>query len=259
MPSAFSMPPMRCSRPGGAGDRPRPGQRLGVAQVGPEDLGAVLVGVVRLGRELHRQVGQVVDVRDPPRLGAVGQVAVGEQEDRRAVRQRDPGGLDRGVEAVRRRCAARRSAPAPRRCGRTSPAAGRPARSWSAGRSRARRAGRRRRPAAAPATPPGRSSRTSARRPGPDVVVTPSAPPNAAPSAAPTPAISSSAWKVRTPKRLCLAQLVQDVRGRGDRVGAEEQRQPAQLRRGDQPVGQREVAGDVAVGARRACGAGLTS
>ena len=40
--------------------------------------------------------------------------------------------------------------------------------------------------------------------PGPDVVVTPSAPPNAAPSAAPTPAISSSAWKVRTPKRLCL-------------------------------------------------------
>ena len=41
--------------------------------------------------------------------------------------------------------------------------------------------------------------------PGPDVVVTPSAPPKAAPSAAPIPAISSSAWKVRTPKRLCLA------------------------------------------------------
>src|SRR5215472_16528525 len=40
--------------------------------------------------------------------------------------------------------------------------------------------------------------------PGPDVVVTPSAPPNAAPSAAPTPLISSSAWKVRTPNRLCL-------------------------------------------------------
>jgi hypothetical protein len=33
-------------------------------------------------------------------------------------------------------------------------------------------------------------------------VVTPSAPPNAAPSAAPTAAISSSAWNVRTPKRL---------------------------------------------------------
>ena len=40
--------------------------------------------------------------------------------------------------------------------------------------------------------------------PGPDVVVTPSAPPNAAPSAAPTPEISSSAWNVVTPKALCL-------------------------------------------------------
>jgi hypothetical protein len=40
--------------------------------------------------------------------------------------------------------------------------------------------------------------------PGPDVVVTPRAPPNAAPRAAPTPAISSSAWNVVTPKALCL-------------------------------------------------------
>ena len=40
--------------------------------------------------------------------------------------------------------------------------------------------------------------------PGPEVVVTPSAPPKAAPSAAPMPAISSSAWNVRTPNRLCL-------------------------------------------------------
>ncbi len=39
--------------------------------------------------------------------------------------------------------------------------------------------------------------------PGPDVVVTASEPPKAAPSAAPMPAISSSAWKVRTPKFLC--------------------------------------------------------
>ena len=41
--------------------------------------------------------------------------------------------------------------------------------------------------------------------PGPEVVVTPSEPPNEAPSAEPTAAISSSAWNVRTPKRLCLA------------------------------------------------------
>ncbi len=41
--------------------------------------------------------------------------------------------------------------------------------------------------------------------PGPDVVVTPSAPPYDAPSAAPTPAISSSAWIVVTPNRLSFA------------------------------------------------------
>ena len=40
--------------------------------------------------------------------------------------------------------------------------------------------------------------------PGPDVVVMPSAPPNDAPIAAPMPAISSSAWNVRTPNALCL-------------------------------------------------------
>lgn len=40
--------------------------------------------------------------------------------------------------------------------------------------------------------------------PGPDVVVTAREPPNAAPSAAPIPAISSSAWNVRTPKFLCF-------------------------------------------------------
>ena len=40
--------------------------------------------------------------------------------------------------------------------------------------------------------------------PGPEVVVTPSEPPNEAPRAAPMPAISSSAWKVVTPNRLCL-------------------------------------------------------
>ena len=38
---------MRCSRPGRAGDRPRPRERLRVAQVGQE-----LVAGVRCGREL---------------------------------------------------------------------------------------------------------------------------------------------------------------------------------------------------------------
>ena len=40
--------------------------------------------------------------------------------------------------------------------------------------------------------------------PGPEVVVTPSWPAKEAPMAAPTPAISSSAWKVVTPKPLCF-------------------------------------------------------
>ena len=44
----------------------------------------------------------------------------------------------------------------------------------------------------------------TATEPGPLVVVTPREPPKAAPMAAPTPAISSSAWTVRTPKCLCL-------------------------------------------------------
>ena len=41
--------------------------------------------------------------------------------------------------------------------------------------------------------------------PGPEVAVTPSEPPKDAPRAAPMAPISSSAWNVRTPKRLCLA------------------------------------------------------
>ena len=40
--------------------------------------------------------------------------------------------------------------------------------------------------------------------PGPEVVVTPRWPAKLAPRAAPTPAISSSAWNVVTPNRLCL-------------------------------------------------------
>src|ERR687893_152237 len=51
------------------------------------------------------------------------------------------------------------------------------------------------------------------------------------------------------PEVLVLGQLVQDVRRRRDRVGAEEQRQPRQLAGSDEPPGQRRVAVDVGVGA----------
>ena len=57
--------------------------------------------------ERHRDVGQRVEVGEQPRLGAVGEVAVGEEDHRRAVLQRDAGGLERGVEAVARRLRAR--------------------------------------------------------------------------------------------------------------------------------------------------------
>jgi hypothetical protein len=49
------------------------------------------------------------------------------------------------------------------------------------------------------------------------------------------------------PEVLVPGQLVEDVARRRDRVPAEEQRQPGALRRGDEPVGQREVAGDLPV------------
>ena len=103
MPSAFSRPPMRCSRPGEPGRGPRPGQGLRVAQVGPEHLGAVRRrrGWARW-RSPGRWSGRSSSVGQPPRLGAVGQVAVGQQDHRRAVLDGDADRLDGGVEAVRR-------------------------------------------------------------------------------------------------------------------------------------------------------------
>ena len=170
--------PSRCRRCGARGPA-CPGSAHGRASVSGsrrygQNLGAVVGRVVRLGRELDLQVGQrrrrrgsaTARSRWPGSRRRAGRPACGTSVAIRA-------GLDRRVEAVGRRARARRSAPAPRRCGRTSPAAGRPARSWSAGRWTARRAGCRRRPAAARATTrePDRLA-TSAPRPGPEVVVT---------------------------------------------------------------------------------------
>ena len=89
-------------QPRRAGDRPGTCQRRLVAQIRPELGIALVVGVVELGREGHRDVGQRVDVGQEPGLGPVGEVAVGEQDHRRAVLQGDPDRLDGGVEAVRR-------------------------------------------------------------------------------------------------------------------------------------------------------------
>ena len=90
--------------------------------------------------------------------------------------------------------------------------------------------------------------------PGPDVVVTPSAPPKEAPIAALMPAISSSAWNVRTPKALCLDSSCRmsdaGVIGYAPRNSGRPDRWPAATR----PERQRLVAGDVAVAARAPSG-----
>ena len=104
---------------GGARNRPRPGEGLGIAPVRVEHVVPGAVGAVRLGGELgidRRDRGQV---RDRPRLGAVGDVAVGEQDHRRAVAHGQTDRLDRGLEAVGRATARPARAPGPRRCGRT--------------------------------------------------------------------------------------------------------------------------------------------
>ena len=60
-------------------------------------------------------------------------------------------------------------------------------------------------------------------------------------------AISSSACTVRMPKCLCLAQLVEDVGRRCDRVGAERDGQLGQLAGGDDAPRKGRVAGDARV------------
>ena len=81
---------------GRAGDRPGARAAL-VAQVGQE----LVAGVRALG-EVGVDLRQVGDVGDPPGLGGVGEEGVGEQDHRRPVADRDPHRLDRGVEAVGR-------------------------------------------------------------------------------------------------------------------------------------------------------------
>ena len=95
--SAFSSPPIRCSRPGVPGIAHGRASVYGVAQV-------------RLERRrrspranVGRDVGERADVGDQPGLGAVRQIGVGEQVDRRPVLERDARRLDRRVEALRRR------------------------------------------------------------------------------------------------------------------------------------------------------------
>ena len=243
---------MRCSRPG------VPGIAHGRASVSSSrrygQNSAGLSGSPAPWLVLVAKAGSIVgssdELGDPPRLGAVGEHAVGQQHHRRAVGDRDPDGLQGRVEAVagraRRDDRDRGLAVAPehrlqqvgllglgRQSGRRATALDvddqqrelghhrqadrlrlqRDAR--AGGRGHAEAAGERRADGGADAG---------------DLVL---------------------GLERRDAEGLVLAQLVEDVGGRRDRVGAEEQRQPRLHAPGDQAVGEREVAGDVAVGARR--------
>ena len=224
-----------------ARNRPGPGKRLGVALVREE-----VVAVVGVGRKPRRDVGQRSDVRDEPRLRAVGEIRVREQEDRRAVLHGDARSLDRGVEASRR---CRRSDDGHGRL-RVAPeqdheqirllrlgrhAGGRPCplhvdhdeRELEGHREthrlRLQDDARPRRGGHAECAPE-RSSESSARRR--DLVF---------------------GLERADAELLQRGELLEDVGRGGDRVRAEEQRKPRELARGDEAVGQRRVARDLAV------------
>ena len=81
--------------PGRPRDRELPCQRLRIACIGRE-LGTGL-------RETDIDTVESAQIRDAPRLRTVGDRAVGQQDHRGAVRQRDTRGFDCGLETVRGR------------------------------------------------------------------------------------------------------------------------------------------------------------
>ena len=72
------------------------------AQERPEHVVAVLVDHVELRGVLDLNLGQVVDCGQAPRLGPIGQIAIGQEDHRRLVDERYPCRLDGRIEAVRR-------------------------------------------------------------------------------------------------------------------------------------------------------------
>ena len=87
-------------QPRGAGHREGARQVL-VAQIRMENGFPLRIGRVRFGGVTGDDRVDVVEIRDPPRLRPVAQVAVGEHDHRGAVLHRDPAGLDGDGETVR--------------------------------------------------------------------------------------------------------------------------------------------------------------
>ena len=238
--SAFSSPPIRCSRPGRSGDRPRAGEGLRVAEVRVE---ALLLRAIR-----DADPGQVGRVRDQPRLGAVGEEGVAQEGDRGHVLQGDPPGLDRVVEALGRR---RRGDDRERRVrvppeqdleevallGLRGQAGGRAApldvdqdeRQLDHDREPEGLALQRDAGAGGAGDPERAAVRRADRRADRrDLVLR---------------------LEGLDPEVLVAGELVEDVRGRGDRVRPVEERPVGELRGGHEPEGGRLVAGDVPVAA----------
>ena len=86
--------------------------------------------------------------------------------------------------------------------------------------------------------------------PGPLVVVMPEGPAEGGPDGGAHPGDLVLGLEGPDPELLVLGQLVEDVRGRGDGIGAEEDGQLGLVGGGDQAPGQGRVAGDVGVGPR---------
>ena len=119
---------MRCSKPGRARQWPTAAPAARRAGTAGTPRRSPRTGMLDLDL---RQVGVL---RNPPRLGAVGDVAVGEQHARASCSARPTARLPARCRSNRPGCWPRSPASGTRRCGRTAPATGRPARSSSANR-----------------------------------------------------------------------------------------------------------------------------
>ena len=237
----FSSPPMRCSSPGVPGIAHGRASVSGSRLYGRNSPPSPCANSTWIGSSSPI-------VGDPPRLGAVREVRIREQVDGRAIRERDACRLDRRVEAV---AGCRRSEHRHRRLAVPAEEHHQQIRLLGLRRHAGRRPGalnvddherqleRHRKPDRLrledDARPGGRrhaeraaERRAERRADGRDLVL-----------------------RLERPhaERLVTRELFENRRCGRDRVRAEEEIEARQLRRGDQPLRQRGVAGDLAIAA----------
>jgi len=81
---------------------PRPSQSGGVTQVRPEFIRSILGDVIEFGGEGNRNIGQFINIWKQPRLGTIGQIPIGEQDNWCSIFERNSRGLNCGKETMRR-------------------------------------------------------------------------------------------------------------------------------------------------------------